>query len=208
MGLEVNILAILVLIASLLVSIVLHEVSHGLVAYKLGDDSAYLSGRLTLNPLKHIDPFGTILLPLMLFALGLPPFGAAKPVPVDFRRLKFDEFGMALVAISGPFTNLLIAFALALFYRFGNGLFPGLVTDIARFAMEINLSLFVFNMIPFPPLDGSRLLYSLAPEPIQEFMKFIESLGIGAIVLFMFVIFPLVRPVLIDSVFTLERLMI
>lgn len=207
MSLEFTILSLLILVGVLLVSVILHEIMHGLVAYKLGDDTAYLSGRLTLKPWRHIDPFGTILLPVMLFAIGLPPFGAAKPVPVDFRKLKFDEFGMALVAISGPLTNLALASALAIFYRFGVGVVPDLLLDLARFAITINLSLFVFNMIPFPPLDGSRLLYALAPEPVQDFMKVIESMGLMSIIFFMFLIFPLLRPALVESVLILESIL-
>ncbi len=196
---------IIVLISIVLVSVILHEIVHGLVALHLGDDTAKLSGRLTLNPLSHIDPFSTVLLPLLLALSGLPPFGAAKPVPVNFNRLKYDEFGMAMVAVAGPLTNLLLAAVGGLMLQFG--IQTGIGADIIALFVQVNISFFVFNMIPFPPLDGSRVLYALAPEPLQNFMGYIESLGLMAIVLFMVVIFPLVQPVMTQVVSMLSSLL-
>src|SRR5690606_7737751 len=132
---------------------------------------------------SHIDPFSTVLLPLLLALSGLPPFGAAKPVPVNFNRLKYDEFGMAMVAVAGPLTNLVLAATGGLVLQFA--VQSGVVADVIALFVQVNISFFVFNMIPFPPLDGSRVLYAVAPEPLQNFMGYIESLGLMAIVLFM-----------------------
>lgn len=205
---SVTILQLVIVFGILIISVVLHEIMHGLVAHKLGDDTAKLSGRLTLNPLNHIDPFATILLPLVLVTLGLPPFGAAKPVPVDYRRLKYGDAGMAIVAISGPLTNLGIAAIFGAILRLSPSLLGTATGEVVQLFIQVNLSFFVFNMIPFPPLDGSRLLYALAPEPVQNFMRYIESMGLAAIVIFMLVIFPLLRPTMIESVLWLQRVLI
>src|SRR5579864_2432157 len=105
---------LIIVLPIVLVSMTLHEMVHAFVSYYLGDDTAYLQGRISLNPMRHIDPFLTIALPLLLVLAGSTPFGAAKPVQVNFRRLRFGEFGSALVGISGPLTNLLIAFVAGL----------------------------------------------------------------------------------------------
>lgn len=180
----INILFILI---SIVVGLVIHEAMHGYVAHWLGDDTAHHEGRLTLNPLVHIDPIMTVLLPAVLIIAGLPPILAAKPVPFNPERLKWDEFGAALVGVAGPLTNLALAAIAALFFRitmpeFGSHLYNFIVT----FA-SINIGIFVFNMIPIPPLDGSRLLYAFAPEPLQDFMRQIEALGI--IVILVLVLF-------------------
>ncbi|HVI69816.1 MAG TPA: site-2 protease family protein [Magnetospirillaceae bacterium] len=166
----------------------LHEAMHAYVSYWLGDDTAKLQGRLTLNPLAHIDPVMTLALPLVLAIAGLPPFGAAKPVPFNPFRLKYGEFGAALVGAAGPLTNLGLAVIAALIIRFfGIGLDP-LVVQILSMLLLVNASFFLFNIIPFPPLDGSRVLYAIAPEPVQRVMERIEAMGPIAILLF-FLIF-------------------
>ncbi len=208
MNSSVTILQLVIVFGILIISVVLHEIMHGLVAHRLGDDTAKLSGRLTLNPLNHIDPFATILLPLVLVTLGLPPFGAAKPVPVDYRRLKYGDAGMALVAVAGPLTNLGIAAIFGAILRLSPSLLGTATGEVVQLFIQVNLSFFVFNMIPFPPLDGSRLLYALAPESVQNFMRYIESMGLAAIVMFMLVIFPLLRPTMIESVLWLQRALI
>ena len=180
---EALILNIAVIIGVILFSMTLHEAMHGFVAYWLGDDTAKLQGRLTLNPIKHIDPFLTILLPVMLAIVGAPIFGGAKPVPFNPARVKYDEWGAALVAIAGPLTNLLIAFVI-----FGIGVLVGvnaasfnpdsILGMVITYGVVVNLGFFVFNMIPLPPLDGSRVLYALAPEPVQRVMEYIEQYGL------------------------------
>jgi Zn-dependent protease len=161
----------------ILVSMTLHEAMHGFVAYWLGDDTAKREGRLTLNPIKHIDPFLTIILPVLLAISGGPIFGGAKPVPFNPDRVKYDEWGAALVALAGPLTNFLVAFL-----TFGIWVLLGTPQDtlgqILSIAISVNIGFFVFNMIPIPPLDGSRVLYALAPEFVRRGMEMIERFGI------------------------------
>jgi len=178
-----DILYLVIVLAVILVSMMLHEVMHGLTAYSLGDDTAKLSGRLTLNPIKHVDPFLTIILPILLAISGGPIFGGAKPVPFNPGRLKYDEWGVALVALAGPITNLVIAFV-----AFGVGSLAGVIGSagfeaslagmVFQVVVVVNLGFFVFNMIPLPPLDGSRVLYALAPEFVRRGMEAVERLGI------------------------------
>lgn len=169
---------ILIVLGTILVSMTLHEAMHGFVAYFLGDDTAKLQGRLTLNPVKHIDPFLTILLPLMLAAVGAPIFGGAKPIPFNPARLKYDEWGAALVALAGPLTNFLLAFVLFGVYVLIGTPQTGLIAQILFTSVAVNLGFFIFNMIPIPPLDGSRVLYALAPEFVRRGMGAIERYGI------------------------------
>lgn len=168
---------IITVLVVILFSMTLHEAMHGFVAYWLGDDTAKLQGRLTLNPIKHIDPFLTILLPLMLAAVGAPIFGGAKPVPFNPARVKYDEWGAALVALAGPLTNFIIAFIFfGAWAIFGAG--NSAAGEVLMIAVMVNLGFFVFNMIPIPPLDGSRVLYALAPEFVRSGMEAIERYGI------------------------------
>ncbi|MBR3164101.1 site-2 protease family protein [Candidatus Saccharibacteria bacterium] len=160
-------------------SMMLHEVAHGFVAYKLGDETARLSGRLTLNPLKHIDPWMTIGLPLLLAVLGGPVFGGAKPVPINTRNLKFGEWGFALVAIAGPLTNFLLALIFFLVGHYtGWMLDSGFLGALMRMGVSVNLGFMLFNIIPIPPLDGSRVLYALAPEGARRIMEGMERYGV------------------------------
>lgn len=180
---------IIVVIAGILFSITIHEAMHAYVSHALGDDTAYLHGRVTLNPLKHIDPFSTILLPVLLVLSGLPPFAAAKPVPFNPNRLRFDEFGAALVGIAGPLSNLLIALFFGVWTRLLVGFDETVVSQIMQLLIQLNLALFVFNMIPFPPLDGSRLLYAFAPDSLRRVMASIEATGLVGFALFFFVFY-------------------
>ena len=170
---------ILVVFGVILVSMTLHEAMHGFVAYWLGDDTAKAQGRLTLNPVAHIDPFLTLILPLTLALFGLPVFGGAKPVPFNPNRVKYGEFGAALVGVAGPLTNLLIAFVVFGVYVMAGlparGTMPGLVLLTT---VGVNLGFFVFNMLPIPPLDGSRVLYALAPDWARRGMEWIEQYGV------------------------------
>lgn len=174
-----NLTGLLVVFGVILVSMVLHELAHGVVAYWLGDNTAKVDGRLTLNPLKHLDPILSVLMPLLLFISGAPVFGGAKPVPVDSRNLRFGPWGMALVAIAGPITNFLIAFVSFLIGHWTGLLYePGLVGVIFTQMVMVNLGFGVFNLIPIPPLDGSRVLYAIAPDPIRNVMERFEGFGL------------------------------
>jgi len=167
-----------VVLVVILFSMTLHEAMHGFVGYWLGDDTAKLQGRLTLNPIKHIDPFLTLILPLMLAAIGAPIFGGAKPVPFNPARLKYDEWGAAMVAIAGPLTNFIIAFVFYGMYTLVSGQSGGLVGQFLSTAVLVNLGFFVFNILPVPPLDGSRVVYALAPDFVRRGMEWIEQYGL------------------------------
>lgn len=171
----------LIILLIVLGSVILHELSHGAVAYLLGDRTAKDAGRLTLNPLKHIDPFMSILVPMVLYLLHAPVFGGAKPVPVNFSRLKWREWGMALVAFAGPFTNFLIALIAFLIGHF-TGVLYGHAGDLPQFIFTelvyINIGFMIFNLIPVPPLDGSRILYAISPDFIRTFLDSVERYGV------------------------------
>jgi Zn-dependent protease len=182
---NIDIVYILVVLVIILISMTLHEAMHGFMAYFLGDDTAKREGRLTLNPVKHIDPFLTILLPLFLAIAHQPIFGGAKPVPFNPDRVKYDEWGAALVAIAGPLTNLVIAFVFFGIYALVGMPSSGTIGLVLTTGVIVNLGFFVFNIIPIPPLDGSRVLYALAPEFARRGMEAIERYGI--IVIFLIV---------------------
>lgn len=162
-------------------SVILHELSHGIVAYWLGDSTAKEAGRLTFNPIKHIDPYLSILVPVVLYLLRAPVFGGAKPVPVNFQNLKWREWGMALVALAGPLTNFLLALIFFLIGHF-TGLIYGSYGELPSFifteAVIINLGFMIFNLIPIPPLDGSRILYAIAPDFFRNVLLSLEQYGI------------------------------
>lgn len=171
----------------LIYSAILHEVAHGFVADKLGDPTARLSGRLTLNPKSHIDPFMSILLPLLLVFSGSSViFGAAKPVPVDPFNLKEGRKDVALVALAGPLTNILLAIIAGILFKillvpFLSYLFIKIVT--------LNLLLAIFNMLPIPPLDGSKVFSLLLPE--KEANIYLSLGSIGIFILFFLLMFPI-----------------
>lgn len=182
------------LILVLALSITFHEFMHAYISYKLGDETAKYSGRLTLNPIAHIDPFATVLLPVMLFLAGLPVFGAAKPVPFNTQRLKYGDKGVAMVAIAGPLTNLALAIFISAWLRVVS--VGALAESFFQLFVVVNIGFFVFNLIPFPPLDGSRVVYAFAPESLRTLMRQIEAFGLMGVVLFIFLLFPVLSPII------------
>jgi Zn-dependent protease len=166
-------------------AIILHEVMHGFVALQLGDDTAQRMGRLTLNPLSHIDLFGTIIMPIMLMFMHLPVFGYAKPVPVDFGRLRNPRSGMLMVAAAGPITNIVLAIASSIGMRIAIAHVAGpWGSSIAlplyymmRASVVINIVLAIFNMLPLLPLDGGRVVVSLLPLNAARAFSRLEPFG-------------------------------
>ncbi|MGC8490200.1 MAG: site-2 protease family protein [Syntrophobacteraceae bacterium] len=184
---------IIVMILPLMLAIILHEVSHGWVAEKLGDPTARLMGRITLNPISHVDLFGTIIVPGILLLTGSPfLFGWAKPVPVDFGNLRGGRRDMALVAIAGPVTNFLLAVVSSIIFHLTSGagpagfsgavLFP--IHEMARYSVLFNLVLMVFNLLPILPLDGGRIAVGLLPESIALPLQRTERWGMLIVLLF------------------------
>jgi Zn-dependent protease len=176
-----------------LIAITFHEAAHGFVAHLLGDDTAWRLGRVTFNPLKHIDPVGTILLPGMLLLLRSPfLFGYAKPVPVNFRALRSPRIGMVLVAAAGPAMNIALAIVAALAFHLVRYLPDTIALWLAanlRNALLFNVVLAVFNLFPLPPLDGGRILVGLLPVAAGRALGQVEPFGI-AILLALFIVLP------------------
>lgn len=203
---------IAIVIGVILVSMTLHEAMHAFVGYWLGDDTAKRQGRLTLNPIKHIDPFLTILLPVMLAIIpGAPIFGGARPVPFNPDRVRGGEWGAALIALAGPLTNLLIAFII-----FGVGAVSGIITaegiqatlmgQIILTGVYVNIGFFIFNMLPIPPLDGSRVIYALAPEFIRRGMEAIERMGILVVFVLVMIAGSVIGSLLSGAIFGIWEL--
>ncbi len=171
----------------LLFSVIIHELSHGYVAYSLGDPTAKYEGRLTLNPLKHLDPFGSIILPLLLFIAGSPfLFGWAKPVPVNPYNFSDKKYGEIKVSVAGPASNLLLAIFFGVLLRFIPDQIILANQGIAialSYIVAINIWLAIFNLIPIPPLDGSWILFSFLPESWQNVKIFLKQYGIVILVL-------------------------
>jgi Zn-dependent protease len=190
----------------LLFSAVLHEVSHGIEAKKLGDDTAERAGRLTLNPLKHLDPFGSVIMPILLYiaTAGQFFFAAAKPVPYDPRNMKNPRTGGAKVALAGPGMNLLLAVVFAAVLRaaaYFNA--SGILIGLLGIVCYINILLAIFNLIPIPPLDGSRVLFAALPQTRATFrvMYFLERWGLLVVLLFVFFGFQFIVPI-VSAIFT------
>ena len=183
----------------LIFAIVLHEISHGWVANAFGDPTARRLGRLSLNPIRHVDPVGTIVLPLVLAVSGAPVFGWARPVPVVARRMRNPRFHMVLVALAGPGMNLLLAlvtaFALALLLWAGVGTSVAwlfLYLNLVNF-LVINVFLAVFNMLPIPPFDGGHVVEGLLPRPLAFHYAKLRRFGFPLLI-FLLVLLPLIAP--------------
>ncbi len=177
-------LALAALVILFIYAVILHEYAHGWAAYKLGDSTAKNLGRLTLNPLSHVDPLGTVALPVLLIATGSPVvFGWAKPVPVNFMNLHNPKRDMALVALAGPLVNVVLALILSQILKIAAS---GVEKQIFASAIIINLVLAIFNMIPIPPLDGSRLVMSVLPRPFSLLYARLENYGIFIVLLLLY----------------------
>ena len=180
----------------LIFSVVIHEVSHGYAAYFQGDNTAKYQGRLTLNPLKHLEWFGSFILPVMSYFLGGFIIGWAKPVPFNPYNLRNQRWGEAIVAIAGPLANISIALVFGLALRFGFlTQFGTAFVYIASTIVFINLILATFNLIPIPPLDGSRILFSILPYSMQDVRNFLERHSIFVLIFFIFFLWQFILPV-------------
>lgn len=187
-------------IAILIFSAVIHEISHGAMANHLGDQTAKLMGRLTLNPVKHLEPFGSVLLPLTTYLAsgGSFLFGWAKPVPFNPMNLKDPRWGSAYIALAGPAANFAIALVFGLVLRFVQ--FPATefffaMQDIFTVVVFINILLGVFNLVPIPPLDGSKLLFAVLGDRYAAIEQFLEHNSMLILLFFIFFGFPLIRPI-------------
>ncbi len=194
-------LASLLYLLILIPSAIFHEYMHGWVANQLGDPTAKYAGRLTLNPIVHIDPMGTILLPLMLLLFNSPFFFAyAKPVPYNPYNLRNQKWGPVLVAIAGPLSNLFLALVFGLAMRF----IPANPVGMMVFGMIVstNIVLAVFNLVPIPPLDGSKVLYAILPDSMAHIKEVLERYGFIILIVFIAFFFQVLHP-LIDILFRL-----
>ncbi len=191
---------IAVWLVPLVIAIVLHEVAHGLVARQLGDPTAEAKGRLSLNPVRHIDPFGTVVLPMLLAISHAPVFGWAKPVPVNYARLRNPRRDMVLVALAGPGMNLLLALAgtalLAVTIAFADGARSGAAAFVAANAFNfvlINIFLAVFNLLPVPPFDGGHVVEGLLPPPLATTFRRIGRYSL-VVLLVLLLVLPAISP--------------
>ena len=186
--------AIATWIVPLVFAIVLHEIAHGWVAHAFGDPTAKEQGRLTLNPIRHVDPFGTIILPMVLALAGAPVFGWARPVPVNAARLRNPRIQMMLVALAGPGMNFLLALVAALALMVAALADPSafLVANLRNF-LVINVFLGVFNLLPIPPFDGGHVVEGLLPRPLARSYRKLSRFGFP-LVLFLLVVLPVLAP--------------
>ena len=202
---DINWLNLIFMIPALLFAVIIHELGHGVVAYRLGDPTPKLAGRLTFNPIPHIDPLGSIILPAMLLLLKFPfIFGWAKPIPVNawnFKKLGYRK-GMAVTAFAGPGMNFLSAVVFGIFYQIlsspqilitinetlGRGFIDSVLTPILiflKYSVSINIILAIFNLLPIPPLDGGRILMSFLPPHLEQKLEPLEQWGFFIVILLM-----------------------
>lgn len=185
----------------LLFSVIIHEISHGFVAYMLGDTTAKDFGRLTLNPLKHIDLFGSIILPLTLFIIQSPVmFGWAKPVPFDPRNLKNPKRDSGLIGLAGPASNYSVAIVFAIILKLAVvfGLSSGgALAVFLNIIILVNIVLATFNLVPLPPLDGSRILFAILPRGTEKFQMLLDRYGFFILLFFIFFGFSLITPLIL-----------
>ncbi|MBU3924671.1 site-2 protease family protein [Patescibacteria group bacterium] len=185
-------------IAILVFSIVIHEVSHGAIAYWQGDPTAKYAGRLTLNPAPHIDPFGSIILPILMSLSGTGIiFGWAKPVPYNPYNLRDQKYGQGMVAAAGPASNLAVAVFFGIFMKIllSAGFYDPVFFNFLIYIIFINILLAVFNLVPIPPLDGSKILFTFLPDSAYRFKAALEQYGFYLLIFFIFFLFPVIMPI-------------
>lgn len=201
---ESSVVIIVFQIAILVMSVVIHEVSHGFVAYLLGDSTAKYAGRLTLNPINHLDPFGSVILPAFLALVGGPIIGWARPVPYNPYNLSNQKWGPGLVAAAGPLSNIFVAIVFGVLLRVIpiTSAFAASLNIFFTMIIFINVLLAIFNLVPIPPLDGSKVFFSLLPYRYQYIEQFLNTYGFILLIVFILWLFPVIFPV-IDWVFTL-----
>ena len=182
----------------LIYSVMAHEVAHGVVADSLGDPTARLANRLNFNPLNHIDPMGSVILPIFLYFIssGTFVFGWAKPVPYNPFNLRNPDKAAGLIAAAGPLTNISIAIFFGLILRFFYVFFSSVLVTLLTTIVVLNIVLAVFNFVPLPPLDGSKVLFSFLPSKYNGFKVFLESQGIIILLFFMFFGFQIISPII------------
>ena len=192
-------MSIILSVIVFIIVIVIHELAHGYTAYLMGDSTAKNAGRLTLNPMAHADPVGTILLPILLMAIKSPVvFGWAKPVPVDFRNFRNPRVGMFLTSLAGPVANFLLAMIFAMIFKLGHFSPHSLIWNFLLMGILISLVLGVFNLVPIPPLDGANIIFSLLPLRMYKYFFMVERFGFIALIILLYfgffekIILPLV----------------
>lgn len=189
-------------IAVLIMSVIAHELSHGYAAEMLGDPTARLAGRLTLNPARHLDPVGSVLVPALSYMLGGFIFGWAKPVPYNPYNLRKGRLGEAIVAGAGVFTNIVLAVFFGLVIRFFGADLSNAFVQLASIVVLTNIVLAIFNLIPIPPLDGSKILFSVLPFSMHPLLENLERWGLPLLLFFVFFLWHLFIP-LIGSLYQL-----
>ncbi len=184
----------IILLALIIPSAIIHEYAHGWMADQLGDPTARYAGRLTLNPMAHIDPIGTFALPIILGFVsgGTFMFAYAKPVPFNPYNLKYPRWGPAMVGAAGPLSNLLLALVFALIIPFSSGV----ITSVLVGVVFVNIMLAVFNLVPIPPLDGSKLLYASLPRSAEHVKRFLDRYGLIIFFIFIFYGGRLIAPIM------------